>query len=305
MRRLPRETRAQILAMLVDGNSVSGTVRLTGISKPTILKLLIDAGRAAGDFHNRTARNLACRYVEVDELWTFVQMKQKRALAEGRNGVGDVYTFTSIDPETKLAPTWLCGSRDTETATRFLVDLSRRIPGRFQVSSDAASFYREAAERAFGGQVDYAQIWKHSVPKEEARDIPKNRTDADSLAGESRPGAYRYIVCRAAEFDHALEHAPLHAKVEWFQQAEAESGVRGCLAFHSLQFHSTAWHVDGGYARQANHSGNGRRTRCPSVEVSRFGRNDRSARRIRQRRCVAAERLASLIEFGSFRSDPL
>ena len=187
MRRLPRETRAQILAMLVDGNSVSGTVRLTGVSKPTILKLLIDAGRAAGDFHNRTARNLACRYVEVDELWTFVQMKQKRALAEGRNGVGDVYTFTSIDPETKLAPTWLCGSRDTETATRFLVDLSRRIPGRFQVSSDAASFYREAAERAFGGQVDYAQIWKHSVPKEEARNIPKIERTPIPLQGNPDP----------------------------------------------------------------------------------------------------------------------
>lgn len=187
MRRLPSETRAQILAMLVDGNSISGTVRLTGVSKPTVLKLLVDAGRAAASFHSDTARNLTCRYVEVDELWTFVQMKQKRALAEGRNGVGDVYTFTSIDPESKFAPTWLCGTRDGQTATRFLVDLSRRIPGDFQVSSDAASFYREAAESAFGGQVAYAQIWKHSVPKEEARDVPKIERIPIVLQGNPDP----------------------------------------------------------------------------------------------------------------------
>ena len=187
MRRLPRETRAQILAMLVDGNSVSGTVRLTGVSKPTILKLLLDAGRASGEFHSRTARNLTCRYVEVDEIWTFVQMKQRRALREGRNNVGDVYTFTSIDTETKFAPTWLCGVRNAQTATRFLVDLSRRIPGRFQVSSDAASFYREAADCAFGGQVDYAQIWKHSVPREEARSVPKIERTPIRLQGNPDP----------------------------------------------------------------------------------------------------------------------
>ena len=187
MRRLPREKRAEILAMLVDGNSVSGTVRLSGVSKPTVLRLLVDAGRAAATFHSRIARNLTCRYVEVDELWTFVQMKQKRAQAEGRNGVGDVYTFTSIDPETKFAPTWLCGDRNTNTATYFLVDLSRRIPDRFQVSSDAASFYREAAETAFGGQVDYAQIFKHRLPREEARNVPNIERIPEVLQGNPDP----------------------------------------------------------------------------------------------------------------------
>ena len=187
MHRLSRETRATILAHLVDGNSITGTVRLTGVSKPTILKLLVDAGRAASAFHSRTARNLPCRYVEVDEIWTFVQMKQKRAQREGRNGVGDMYTFTSIDAETRFAPTWLCGSRNTRTAKQFLVDLSRRVPGHFQVSSDAASFYREAAEAAFGGQVDYAQIWKHSVPRDEARNVPRTERIPEVLQGNPDP----------------------------------------------------------------------------------------------------------------------
>ena len=89
-------------------------------------------------------------------------MKQKRVPAERRGefGIGDVWTFTSIDPETKLIPTWLIGRRDANTARQFLVDLGRRIRGQFQLTSDGASFYHEAAEEAFGGQIDYAQLVK-------------------------------------------------------------------------------------------------------------------------------------------------
>ncbi len=89
-------------------------------------------------------------------------MKQKRIPAERRGefGIGDVWTFTALDPETKLIPTWLIGRRDASTARRFLVVLGRRIHGRFQLTSDGASFYREAAEEAFGGQIDYAQLVK-------------------------------------------------------------------------------------------------------------------------------------------------
>ncbi len=103
----------------------------------------------------------------MDELWAFVGMKARRVPADrkGEFGIGDVWTFTALDPETKLIPTWLIGRRDASTARRFLVDLGRRIRGRFQLTSDGASFYREAAEAAFGGQIDYAQLVKlYSAP---------------------------------------------------------------------------------------------------------------------------------------------
>ena len=89
-------------------------------------------------------------------------MKQKQVPDERRGefGIGDVWTFTSIDPDTKLIPTWLIGKRDAATAREFLVDLGRRVRGRFQLTSDGASFYREATAEAFGAAIDYAQLVK-------------------------------------------------------------------------------------------------------------------------------------------------
>lgn len=162
MRRLDRSTRANILTLLVEGMSVNATARVTGISKPTVLKLLTDIGPAVAEFQGDAMRDLHCQQVQVDEIWSYVGMKAKNVPAERRGefGIGDVYTFTAIDPDTKLAPTWLVGQRDTANAQRFLLDLGRRIRGRFQLTTDAASFYREAVIEAFGATVDYAQLQK-------------------------------------------------------------------------------------------------------------------------------------------------
>lgn len=133
-----------------------------GRSTQTIMKLLIEAGQACAKAHGSLIRDLDCSRVEADEMWAFVGMKQRSVPAERRGdpSIGDVWTFTSIDPETKLIPTWLIGSRDVPTATKFLLDLGRRIKGRFQLTTDGASFYREAVSEALGPQVDYAQLVK-------------------------------------------------------------------------------------------------------------------------------------------------
>ena len=162
MRRLSRDQRAQILALQVEGASIRSTSRLTGCAKDTVTRLMVEAGQACAATHGELVRGLRCQRVQVDELWAFVAMKQKQVPAERRGefGIGDVWTFTSIDPDTKLIPTWLIGRRDGTTAREFLVDLGRRIRGRFQLTSDGASFYREAAADAFGAAVDYAQLVK-------------------------------------------------------------------------------------------------------------------------------------------------
>ena len=162
MYRLTTDQRAQILNMQIEGVSIRATCRLTGRSKGSVTKLIVEAGEACAEAHGALVRGLRCEQIQVDELWAFVGMKQRRVPAErkGEFGIGDVWTFTSIDPETKLIPTWLIGRRDASTAQRFLVDLGRRIRGHFQLTSDGASFYREAAEAAFGGQIDYAQLVK-------------------------------------------------------------------------------------------------------------------------------------------------
>ncbi|MCY3913973.1 MAG: IS1 family transposase [Chloroflexi bacterium] len=162
MHRLTREQRAQILNMQIEGVSIRATCRLTGRSKGAVTRLIVEAGQACAEAHGALVRDLRCEQVQVDELWAYVGMKQKRVPAErkGEFGIGDVWTFTSIDPKTKLVPTWLIGRRDATTARQFLVDLGRRIQGRFQLTSDGASFYREAAAEAFGAAIDYAQLVK-------------------------------------------------------------------------------------------------------------------------------------------------
>ncbi|MDE0330127.1 MAG: IS1 family transposase [Anaerolineaceae bacterium] len=167
MYRLTREQRAQILNMQIEGVSIRATCRLTGRSKGAVSKLIVEAGQACAEAHGKLVRDLRCEQVQVDELWAFVGMKAKRVPAERRGefGVGDVWTFTALDPETKLIPTWLIGRRDVATARMFLVDLGRRVRGHFQLTSDGASFYREAAEEAFGGHIDYAQLVKlYDIP---------------------------------------------------------------------------------------------------------------------------------------------
>ena len=106
-------------------------------------------------------RGLDCRRIQVDEIWSYVQKKQRRVTADDdRTRVGDHWTFVAIDADTKLVPTWLVGKRDLYTATAFMTDLAGRLSNRAQLSSDALAAYVAATEEAFGAGVDYGQIVK-------------------------------------------------------------------------------------------------------------------------------------------------
>lgn len=162
MNRLSREQRAQVLALHVEGTSVRATCRVTGRSKGAVLRLLQEAGRACALEHSARVRELRCERVQVDEVWAFVGMKARNVPKERRGefGIGDVWTFTALDPDTKLIVTWLVGRRTTDAARHLLVDVGRRIEGRFQLTTDGASIYQQAAADAFGLAVDYAQLQK-------------------------------------------------------------------------------------------------------------------------------------------------
>ena len=144
MRRLDRATRAEILSLLVEGMSIRAACRVARVSKPTVLKLLTDIGPVVAEFQGEALRDLPCRRIQVDEIWAFVGMKARQVPEERRGefGIGDVYTFTAICPDTKLAPTWLVGARDAVNAQRILLDVARRMRGRIQLTTDAAPFYR-------------------------------------------------------------------------------------------------------------------------------------------------------------------
>jgi IS1 family transposase len=160
MNTLKTEKRVAIVRALVEGCSIRSTSRMTGASKNTITKLLVDLGCACAEYQHRVMRNLTCRRIQVDEIWSFVGCKNKNVEKAKNGGVGDVWTWGAIDADTKLVPSWLMGSRDGDTAKSFIDDLPSRLAHRVQLTSDGLKAYLEAVEGAFGMNVDYAQLVK-------------------------------------------------------------------------------------------------------------------------------------------------
>jgi IS1 family transposase len=163
MNRLTTEKRAQIIGCLVEGNSIRATVRMTGAAKNTITKLLADLGEACAEYQDGVLQQLPCKVLEVDEIWAFCYAKQKNVPEQfkGTPGYGDVWTFTAIDADTKLVPSWLVGERTSDDAEYFLTDLASRLEGRVQLSTDGHRIYEGTVGPAFRQNVDWAQIQKH------------------------------------------------------------------------------------------------------------------------------------------------
>src|ERR1700730_14805887 len=162
MNKLTRKDRGQILHLLCEGNSIRAVTRLTGASKKAVSKLMVDAGQAAAWYQDRVFRNLTCKRIQVDEIWAFVYAKQKNVATARAAPVdaGDVWTWTAIDADTKLIPSWFVGRRDSNAAIIFMDDLRSRLANRVQLTSDGHKAYLEAVEGAFGADVDYAQLVK-------------------------------------------------------------------------------------------------------------------------------------------------
>jgi len=161
MNRLTNERRAQILGMMVEGNSIRAIVRMTGASKNTIVKLLEDAGVAFSAYQDLVFRDLPCKRLQLDEIWSFCYAKQRNPFAKNApDEAGDIWTWVALDADTKLIPSWRVGDRSGATAIEFVCDLSKRLANRVQVTSDGHRAYLEAVEAGFGADVDYAQLIK-------------------------------------------------------------------------------------------------------------------------------------------------
>lgn len=162
MNKLSLAKRAQIIGLLVEGTSLRATSRLADCSINTVTKLLVDVGTACTEYQDKTLRNLPCKRIQCDEIWSFVYSKQKNVPEDmsGEFGVGDVWTWTAIDADTKLVPSFLVGTRDGGTAYDFMQDLASRLASRVQLTTDGHKAYLEAVEAAFGSDIDFAQLVK-------------------------------------------------------------------------------------------------------------------------------------------------
>ncbi|OGW51480.1 MAG: transposase [Nitrospirae bacterium RBG_19FT_COMBO_58_9] len=160
MNKLNHDKRVQILNLLVEGNSMRATARIADVAFNTVAKLFIETAKVCAEYQDKAFRNLTCKRLQLDEIWSFVYAKAKNVPDEKRGQAGDVWTWVAIDADTKLVPSWRIGSRDGATACEFVADLARRLANRVQITSDGHRPYLEAVEKAFAGEVDFAQLIK-------------------------------------------------------------------------------------------------------------------------------------------------
>ena len=154
MNKLSNEDRVRVVACLVEGNSLRATVRMTGVHRTTILKLLVDLGTACSEYQDRTLRNLPCKLIQVDEIWSFVGAKEKNASTEQKaKGWGDIWTWVALDPASKLVASWYVGERHAGAGYHFLSDLKDRLAHRIQLTSDGHR-----------SQSASPQPWKRALP---------------------------------------------------------------------------------------------------------------------------------------------
>jgi len=166
---LSTDERKAVVAALVEGNSLRAVTRMTGVHRSTVMKLLCELGHACSDYQDKVFRNLKCRRIQCDEIWSFVYAKAKNCSAKQKaKGAGDVWTWVALDAETKLVPCWFIGQRHAGAAYHFIHDLKSRLATRVQLTTDAHGAYLSAVEAAFGAEIDYAQLVKiyGEVPEE-------------------------------------------------------------------------------------------------------------------------------------------
>jgi IS1 family transposase len=160
--KLPLKSRALVLRMLCEGQSMRATARLTEVSLNTVAKLLAEAGNVCSDVHDERVRGVGAKRIQCDEIWAFCYAKEKNVptAKAAPEDAGDVWTWTALDPDSKLMVSYAVGDRDAATAREFMFDLSDRLAGRVQLTTDGFGAHLKAVTDAFSGDVDYARLIK-------------------------------------------------------------------------------------------------------------------------------------------------
>lgn len=185
MNTLSVQEKAFVLSLLTEGNSLRTISRVSGIARNTISKLLLDAGEQAREMLDREMVNLKVSLLQVDEIWTFVDKKQKRLRENEINTeLGDQYVFVGLDANTKLIPAFRVGKRTGENAREFMSELSTRIVSRFQLTTDAFAAYTDAVDSVFGEDIDYGML--HKQYAEETREDRRRYSPAQIIGISKR-----------------------------------------------------------------------------------------------------------------------
>lgn len=159
--RISDDKALMILNCLVEGVGVRSTARLVGVHKNTVLAVIVEAGKRCARFLDEKVKGVSCDFLEIDELWSFVQKKEKRVRPIDPKEWGDAYLFYGLDMETKLIVNHHIGRRDGRTAREFMFGLADRLKSRAQITSDSFPAFESSIQDAFAETgVDYCQLQK-------------------------------------------------------------------------------------------------------------------------------------------------
>lgn len=166
MNGLSRDKQRQILKKMCRGNGIRDIADDTEHSQTTIRRHLARFGEAFIASHDRLVRGISPVRIEADELWSYVYAKRERNISrENRErplptDFGEVYTWTALDPDSKLLISWLVGDRSEKSCVPFLVDLNSRIVERVLISTDGYPLYEKAISDVFGDWANHVKIEK-------------------------------------------------------------------------------------------------------------------------------------------------
>jgi IS1 family transposase len=158
---LSTDKKLAVISGLVEGNSIRSTSRMTDVDRNTINSLLLRTGERCAALLDTRMRQLSCRRLQCDEIWTYVSKKARHVKDSDPAEFGDQWVYVALDADTKLVPSYFVGKRNSENTQAFMLELYRRLSThKIQLTTDAYIFYTKAVEQSFAGDADYAQLKK-------------------------------------------------------------------------------------------------------------------------------------------------
>lgn len=180
MNRLNKNQRCQVITSLIEGCSIRSTVRMTGVSKKAVMRLLVEAGNVCASYQDQAFRTLTRLRIQIDEMWAFLYCKAKNItpeIADRNPNAGDIWLWVAMDADSKLVPSWFLRARDASAAEVLMLDLASRLSHRVQLTTDGHRAYLSAVESAFGSNIDYSMLVKMyggNLPKQIRATVPES-----------------------------------------------------------------------------------------------------------------------------------
>jgi IS1 family transposase len=189
---IPQDKMLLAIQLLLEGNSIRSTMRITGLDQNTIIKALVLAGERCEKVMARLIVKVPVKDVQVDEIWSFVQKKEKQCGPDDDPNFGDQYTFTAIERNTKLILNFALGKRNQATTDIFIEGLRHATARQnFQITADGFGPYVSAIENTLADRASFAQLIKvyRATPEGERKYSPAEvvSTEVVPVLGNPEP----------------------------------------------------------------------------------------------------------------------